>query len=608
MLTGALDDYYLGGVDEMAARTVSCWANLTRWFAHGVDREEKLRNGWGICDVFLAIQARGGAGNAAHGTGSAHGALGATVEVSKRTEQEMKRMKVRTDKFGAETYSLPPLPPGEKPSPPPHKQRLSTKDAPKLQKPTYLATYTPYAHFGASLSAGNFSPAGPAIAVGAPWESADSSKPGEGTIYVLPLSDIPTVAGGDLFKLQSQPSASTDQRFGSSSSSWKTLNTTFLAVGAPGPISYDGSTPPSLPFLGSTPAGRIDVFRPGEATRSFAVSITGAELGSVGRRWWGESVLAADLAGTGEEYLIISGSRSDGLRICEGRGKTQCGEGEIAVVSLSNANNPGSSSVRDQDIEIDARIVSIPDEAKAKIPCSKTDTYEYFGASLAFAAKQRTLLVGAPGVGSVFGFQLAEEGSLKHTVTIAQPHSPLSSPSPSSPVLRTGFGGGGLLAGVSPKGKEWVAISAPDEDFGENKQAGVLRIYTLGASPEARLVAEVTADPAAGGAEFGRFGKALASDGKEGGVWVGSGHWNGERGAVWWVDVGAIVDGSGQEVRGGGQAVLAGEREEGSKSYVVGTVAVGEEINVPPPTPRIIDSANISKGKIRLLPSRRPSR
>jgi hypothetical protein len=100
-----------------------------------------------------------------------------------------------------------------------------------------------------------------------------------------------------------------------------------LAVGVPGPISYGGSTRPSLPFLGSAP-------------RSLAVSIARAELSSIcRRRGGGGSGFATDLFGIGEEYLIISGLRSNGLR-CEGRGKTQYGEGEIAIVSNSTANPP----------------------------------------------------------------------------------------------------------------------------------------------------------------------------------------------------------------------------------------------------------------------------
>ena len=71
----------------------------------------------------------------------------------------------------------------------------------------------------------------------------------------------------------------------------------------------------------------------------------------------------------------------------------------------------------------------------------------------------------------------------------------------------TGFGGGGLLAGVSSRGRSGV------EDFRENKQAGMLRISTL-APPEAWLVAEFTAAPA--GAASSRFGKALVKGGNEG--------------------------------------------------------------------------------------------
>ena len=70
----------------------------------------------------------------------------------------MKGIMVRTDRLCAEIYSLLRLPPGENILPPPRKQGLSTKDAPRLQKPTYLATYVLYAHFSVPLPRARQSP------------------------------------------------------------------------------------------------------------------------------------------------------------------------------------------------------------------------------------------------------------------------------------------------------------------------------------------------------------------------------------------------------------------------------------------------------------------
>ncbi|KAF3906121.1 hypothetical protein ABW20_dc0100029 [Dactylellina cionopaga] len=52
-----LDEYYLGGIDEMAANAVWCWRNLTEWIWNGADDGS---DGWDMCDTFKLIKARNG--------------------------------------------------------------------------------------------------------------------------------------------------------------------------------------------------------------------------------------------------------------------------------------------------------------------------------------------------------------------------------------------------------------------------------------------------------------------------------------------------------------------------------------------------------------------
>lgn len=578
MLVGSLDDYHLGGIDEMSARTVSCWSNLTRWLAHGIGKEEKLQGGWDICDVFQAIKARGGAGNPT---------VGGTAECSRkmgnynpmgegimlqRSEKEYARIRVRTDKFGAEIYTLPPLEDKEivatasvASSPLP---MLSSARAPKFQEPTFVATYAPYSHFGASISIGEFSTSGPALAVGAPYESEDSARPGEGNVYILPLSDLlgsPSVStalqpeylskavAGQLQRAATD-NGLTDQRFGASSTALKTLGTTLLAIAAPGPYTYDNSIPPSPPFAGTSPAGRIDLFRPGEPSRFLSLSVKGAELGSIGQRWWGESMISADLDGTGD-FLVVSGSSSDGQRLCDGHQRPQMGEGEVGVFQFiaapSSTASPPPHSVSPLELTLgEQRIASgattintwsitLPASEK---PTTCDSTYEYFGRTLAFLAHSRTLFIGAPGANAVYAYTFSNN-AFSHAFTIRGP------PSNS----RAAFGGSGIASGVTPAGHVWLAVGAADASVGSDTQAGVLHIYTL-TSTGARAIAEVVAEAGKAGRRYAKFGRTVVADGSGGGVWVGSEFWDGERGAAWWVDIEAIVEAAVK--RGGGAQVV----------------------------------------------------
>lgn len=586
MMMDEIDGYYLGGIDEMSARTVNCWANLTRWFSGGIDAEEKLRGGWGICDVFQAIKARGGTGP------SGPRRLGALAsrpcreseqtcrqhrfvddeKLAEATRAEMANIRVETDSFGAETYAAP-APPAlpERAATAPRRPRRSAG----FDDPIYVATYVPYGHLGSSISAGSFldDPGELAFAVGAPWESEDSSRPGEGNVYIVPDSFI-TSRGADYFRLNKtdplRPRAASgggdyspvDQRFGTASVGLTTLGRRFLAVSAPGPLTYDPGHAPSLPFHKQVPAGSVKLFIPGQAEPALTLRMRGAELGSIGRRQWGGQLLsAAPFAGSDDEVLVVSGSRTDGERACQGRVRPQYGEGEVTVIRF-HRQPPAAAAEPSPEIAVQrgaggegvavtAWYLALPARERESIPCSTQTTYAYYGSSTAFSAVSNILWVSAPGRGKVFGYRLSPEGTAHLAFTIADEDFALRS-------RRTGFGTA-LATGVLRNGDEWIAVSAPNEDRGGGSgapavQVGTVRLYLVGSAaarrrkrdlpagerstPEPLLVKEVVPDqPAA----FTKFGRTLETDSSNGLLWAGSEFADGERGRVWRINVERVL-------------------------------------------------------------------
>lgn len=593
MLLEEIDGYYLGGMDEMTARTVNCWANLTRWFSDGIDAGDKLRGGWNICDVFQAIRARGGADR--HGGGQNGAKLEDWTDPAyhwssdyhhhgidqvhwRSTLAGVKEVDVITNDFGAETYILRKGIPKFEVAPP---QVASASRALGFSDPIYVATYVPYGHLGASVSAGYFhtDPNELAFAVGAPWESEDSSRPGEGNVYIIPNSFIsqeqtffqPT--GLKNYTRESGSSAdpsarhSPDQRFGTASTSLKTLNRTFLAVSAPGPLTYDSGSSPSLPFHEKALAGRVDLFVPGQAKPEFTFSMRGAELGSLGRRQWGDAVTSAALDPESEdEFLVVSGSRTDGERICNGRQKHQYGEGEVTVLRLrplpqnsklprtvedpflivdqtrANCTATGSwghiascnpwenGAAAAAGVYTEAFQLLLPESEKQAIDCDDQNTYARYGAATAFSKSAKILWVSAPGLGKVYGYRMAPGQPGMQLVVVIKDEDFLQR------LRRTGFGHA-LATGVWD-GQEWVAVAAPNEDAEKARQVGMVRIYRiLNNGGEAKLWAEVVpATPM----PFTKFGRSLAVDDAEGVLWVGSEFAAEERGAVWEVRIGRL--------------------------------------------------------------------
>ncbi|KAA8913795.1 hypothetical protein FN846DRAFT_790265 [Sphaerosporella brunnea] len=592
MMVDEVDSYYLGGMNEMTARTVNCWANLTTWFTQGIDRKTKLSGGWGICDVFQAIKARGGAGKSIDGVleSKPHHHHGFSMH---SIESELSRISSTVDKFGAETFTIPRW---DSISEPTWWKARARPDLPYEKDPVYVATYTPYAHLGASVSAGYFSPEDPdeiAFAVGAPWESEDSSRPGEGNVYVIPYSYVGDESESSrILQLNNSHSrrslrpsdnsrnaatqdkdASVDQRYGSASTGLHALGLTFLVVSAPGPLTYDPGHNPSLPFEPHSQAGRLELYLPGRAESEITMRQPGAELGSIGSRQWGDKLLAAPLdPKSKDEFLIVSASRSDGRRACQGREKPQFGEGDVTVMRLrygspdemlvqtghashqivrksrADHTNCTSSTLHgvtscysshehvEDNIITDVFELDLPESERDTIPCGHQTTYARYGAATAFSSASKTLWVSAPGRGKVFGYRFLPDAPpyFENDVTIEDEDFMLRS-------HRTGFGHA-VATGVLPNGLEWVAVSAPNEDVGEAHQVGVVRLYTLSTTPagdkETRLMHKLVPDVPV---SYTKFGRSMSAGTEDSRLWISSEFALQETGAVWMVDVNELL-------------------------------------------------------------------
>ena len=105
MLTSALDSYYLDGVGKLAARALTCWKPHKVVCIRCREKRETWRR-MGHLRCLLGNTSPQGLGKFCVGTGDAHGLQ---PEASKRAEQGTRRIKISTDKFGAEIYFLPHL-------------------------------------------------------------------------------------------------------------------------------------------------------------------------------------------------------------------------------------------------------------------------------------------------------------------------------------------------------------------------------------------------------------------------------------------------------------------------------------------------------------------
>ncbi|KAI9670425.1 MAG: hypothetical protein M1829_004748 [Trizodia sp. TS-e1964] len=580
-----LDDYYLGGIDEMSARAAGCWHGLFDWLETTPSTDP-----WDLCDVFQAI--RGNTYSKPHKRRGGHSAA-----IQEFADNAVEHVVVSSDAQGVERYTLSPSndlnriefdsiafllsnrskPPVSFPAQhgsPVDQVPLRDKTSPKegllpgfesgLQKPSYgadpiyLATYAGYSQFGQSITVGSFDPTAPnelQAVIGAPLESEDSRKPHAGSIYLMPLRDIPASseasidlksgASGSVKAIKSSPSEDhiIDARFGTSSVGWTLGDQSYVVSSSPGPQIYHGPGAPP----GTAVSGKVEVFSGSQIL--FDVKLLGAQLGRSGHRQFGSSMLTADLNGDGLQELLVASKYSDGWRFdgCGFKGESQAGEGFIMIIqaNASEINNllttittHGISVLINEGSAIPINntttgphlhlsVLSLPPSEKAKEPCMTT-SYDWFGDSMAYLPPN-LLLVGAPGRNKVFVFEFPRgtlEPSLIHTIP--------------GPIANSSFGANSIASGVVA-GQTWIAIAAPNEEVEGQVQAGVVRLYVVlkGDAFGVQLIAELAAAPVEA---FGKFGMTLRASTDL--LYIGSAYSHKERGAVWLVDVGEIIGAS----------------------------------------------------------------
>ncbi|KAJ6262529.1 hypothetical protein Dda_3340 [Drechslerella dactyloides] len=596
------DEYYLGGMDEMAASAVWCWRNLTEWVAVGAPESS---DGWDLCDIFKLIKSRDGgvqpASRHKRWKHDGHNTIASLRETSEDFEAMMDRYQdnIYLDDLPAgavEMYiqdadsinsaAAAARPPSTPPSKRAGKVGVQSQFPGTFGDPIYVTTGKAFSKFGSYLSIGSHGTAGLAagkdvhaaqagsvdLTASAFTESEGQDYVSGGAVYSIDLTELirsqqltnavtlidtknmltrvssrnqrrsgnatdttchvdlkgsaavftsASDADDDDFTPPLQPSA----RFGAATTPLKVNGVTYNVVTAPGASVYNDSSP----RIGFVSAGYMDVFL--GAARVLRINFADFPGGQqIGEREFGTTVLAADVDGDGVEDVVLGLPFADGDRAGCG---VQLAEGEVVVVKVGALLQAATTScckngcTRAMDGVVQR--VKLPVEEKRDLACAQS-TYEWFGKSLVWMNSSRTLGVGAPGSRKVFFYKWdAPAGEMAYVFAIA---------AGDDVTKGAGFGGWGLESGVSPAGTEWIAIGVPNDS---KAQVGHVRVYTLAAGGrEAALVTRVISRKKE---RFGKFGMVLKSDGQAG-LWVASPWAHMERGALWWVNIGAAVDGN----------------------------------------------------------------
>ncbi|KAF3098536.1 hypothetical protein TWF102_006093 [Orbilia oligospora] len=625
------DEYYLGGMDEMAANAVWCWRNVTEWMVGGA---EGAGDGWGMCDTFQLIKARDGgkieppdppAGKDNDLVG--YGRHGESYGDLLRNEKEFRKLVEKYEdniyqddlpSGAVEIYVPDNLPWFERPPPSrrsDEKQRplfdlyyrddddsATTTKSDKFHiplptpspfpgsfgEPIFISTAKAFSKFGSYLSIGSHgtskllkgfgvieSQEGSIdLTASALSETEDQDYIAGGAVYSIDLKDVTNVktvyddegrmwaealakklvrfSGRDdgvgikvsNFNLDGVCGISTkigngtvvmngvkkpkldidttfqepnhpNARFGAATTAVRLKLGVFNVVTAPGPQVFNASSP----RIGFIPSGYLDLFLgPQRILRLAFEDLPGGDR--IGEREFGTVVLAADIDGDGEEEVIIGMPFADSDR--PGCG-VQLAEGEVVVIKMGKIVESVFNGC-DGVVEGAIQRLKLPSVEKRGEECGQ-NTYEWFGKSLVWVKQAGLLGVGAPGRGKVFfwGWEV-EDGQFTYEFSIEGG--------------KGGFGGWGLESGVTSAGKEWVAVGVPDDDVAQKGHVQVYRIV----NGEGVLVARVKSWE---DEKFEKFGMVLRADNGDEGLWVGSPWAQKERGAVWWIDIGAIANWEG---------------------------------------------------------------
>lgn len=397
LLFDELESYYMGGLAEIVQSTQHCTRNLNSWFDDYSDEWSNKTVDWEICEMFEGMRRRRSnvASTSDHQPEHHHhehqhhfkqnvldsvNKLKTSLKTTTGTTNKVKR--AFTDKLSAATAFISGVITSTT------AQQLTAEI---LSHPDAGNVSAAQSGFGTNIIVGNFCRNGTrCLAVSAPYEGLT------GAIYLHHTDDTSTleqrISESDLPVTNQQGSGQTYwPRFGAAMCKLRLGDSRdILVASSPGTSSvhfyYDGNPEPILSVTWANGA-TID-------------------YGKIGPKLIGESIAAGDLSGDGFEDLVVGSPYSDDLE----NGFIQAGkvyvlDGQTLWNALDTAIYTASTSSRSQqkqhrvfDIaEIKHSVVDVPSSEPQK-------DYTLFGTRLAISSQHNVLIVGAGGIGKVWGF------------------------------------------------------------------------------------------------------------------------------------------------------------------------------------------------------------
>ena len=274
-----LDDYYLGGVNNMATNTVDCWLGLAKWLKLGKTPKDPYE----MCDLFKIYAKK------------PRRMEYKSIYEDEKFELEFAKELAHIDVEDDDANSLV------------IRSRLRPLDTPVITKskreaPLTVTTFIGYSEFGTCIAAGDlFNDGSVQLAISAPSESDSMFRAQSGAVYIVDpkkLADHPTVSRQVLSTQEISPQPGS--RFGQSVVCLSLgKNLTLLAIGSPG----------------AKGGGAVEIFALDRNASVLQVVIKPQFLsvhpGWPGQREFGNKLYAFDIDGDGLDDLIVAAPFSD---------------------------------------------------------------------------------------------------------------------------------------------------------------------------------------------------------------------------------------------------------------------------------------------------------
>ncbi|KAK9234968.1 zinc dependent phospholipase C-domain-containing protein [Lipomyces kononenkoae] len=451
LLLDSLEDYFLGGLEEIRSSIIKCLHNLESWLDNGTPDDP-----WELCPVFS-----GRAPKRPHYREENSSYVSVGEALGSYIDDILPTLTTTVSQDGSTTYiNFPSIDLPEQTV----AHRSARHQAQTVMQPgksILLMTRITESLFGSSFAIANFrgEAVGPCLAIGAPYETTEETGVPDGAVYVIPLSDLDSMfmastghAEIDLrssdYRLflpqldgvNSAGLVSTNftlpRQFGASIAALNLLNTTLLAVTSPGISTID---------IYAGPAHLITLLPPSQGVTT--------AYGAKGRKLFGKDLHVHDIDRDGYPDLIVCAANSDLSSLIRE-------QGEIMILSgreIEMAITQGSSSVAMDLVRLSRLIRPMHDQSTYL-----GSDFELFGSRIAFSVppeesdtqSEEIAYIGAAGSGAVYAFDaVSGEPLFALFANLAAKRS------------STGFGGGVLLTGRIKGLGEWVLIGSPNESL-----------------------------------------------------------------------------------------------------------------------------------------------